>query len=54
MGKFEKTLDGKWYKFNDEIVDVAEPEDVFESNFGGFHTEAKLNQGRNIIIVLNE
>lgn len=28
---------------NDELVSMADPEDVFEANFGGTHTEAKLN-----------
>jgi Ubiquitin carboxyl-terminal hydrolase len=35
--------DGQWYKFNDDIVDLAEPDEVFEANFGGTHTEARLN-----------
>lgn len=42
LNKFQFS-DGKWYKFNDDLVDVAETEDVFESNFGGTHLEAKLN-----------
>ncbi len=41
---FIKTANGKrWFKMNDELVSTAEPEEVFEANFGGTHTEAKLN-----------
>lgn len=34
---------------NDELVSTAEPEEVFEANFGGTHTEAKLNDSTGII-----
>lgn len=42
------SLDGPWYKFNDDIVDFAEPQEVFEANFGGYHVEARLNPKREI------
>lgn len=38
--------DGKWFKLNDELVGLAEPGDVYEANFGGTHTEAKLNESK--------
>eukprot|EP00330_Aristerostoma_sp_ATCC50986_P005950 CAMPEP_0114579608 /NCGR_PEP_ID=MMETSP0125-20121206/3944_1 /TAXON_ID=485358 ORGANISM="Aristerostoma sp., Strain ATCC 50986" /NCGR_SAMPLE_ID=MMETSP0125 /ASSEMBLY_ACC=CAM_ASM_000245 /LENGTH=207 /DNA_ID=CAMNT_0001770441 /DNA_START=1456 /DNA_END=2079 /DNA_ORIENTATION=+ len=40
----------KWYKFNDDMVDTAEPEEVFEANFGGVHQEARLNREKEIEI----
>lgn len=45
-----KSSTSRWYKFNDDIVDFAEPDEVFEANFGGTHTEAKLNQGNSLMI----
>ena len=41
-----KIIDGRWFKLNDELVGFAEPGDVFEANFGGTHTEAKLNESK--------
>jgi len=39
----------KWFKMNDEMVSTADPEEVFEANFGGTHTEAKLNEKKEIM-----
>lgn len=37
-------IDGEWYKFNDEYVDIAQEENVYDSNFGGNYVDAKLNK----------
>jgi ubiquitin carboxyl-terminal hydrolase 7 len=39
------TSAGLWYKFNDDKVEIADVQEVFEANYGGWHIESKLNKG---------
>mmetsp|Transcript_10577 Transcript_10577/g.9143 ORF Transcript_10577/g.9143 Transcript_10577/m.9143 type:complete len:239 (-) Transcript_10577:1919-2635(-) len=39
---------GNWFKFNDDVVTLAEPEEVFDENFGGMFTEARLSKNKDI------
>jgi len=37
-------LDGNWYKFNDDCVDFALPEQAIENNFGGQKAKAEVTE----------